>query len=259
MKMKNVLSYAITIMLMAVVLLPREIQAQSVAINEANFPDPVFREYLLYYQNDGNGYLKESVKDKEELDLSYMDIKDLTGIEYFSGIDELDCSHCLLTKLDLSKNTRISDLWVNSNQLTSLNLAGTNVRRLWIQYNQLRGEAMDALINSMPTAGLGDGRIYVMGFYDDHEEGNLCTTAQYKALTQKGWTVYMDDHGDHIEYGEWTAQHGEPTAIDSISTEDAGDATVYDLQGRQLKGQPSKGISIIRQKSGEARKVIKLK
>ena len=54
-------------------------------------------------------------------------------------------------------------------------------------------------------------------------------------------------------------RQGEPTAIDSISTEDAGDATVYDLQGRQLKGQPSKGISIIRQKSGEARKVIKLK
>ena len=157
--MKHLHSSIITAVLTAMVLMPVEMQAQSVEINETNFPDPVFREYLLYYQNDGNGYLKESVKNMDELDLSYMDIKDLTGIEYFSGIDELDCSHCLLTKLDLSKNTRISDLWVNSNQLTSLNLAGTNVRRLWIQYNQLRGEAMDALINSMPTAGLGDGQI----------------------------------------------------------------------------------------------------
>ena len=254
MKRQFLLSLAVTTMLTAAVLMPGEMRAQSVEINETNFPDAVFREYLLNYFNDGNGNLSESAKTQDEFDMSYNDIKDLTGIEYLSGMHQLDCSHCQLTKLDLSKNIYLSDLWAKDNQLTSLNLTGTEASRIWIQFNQLRGEAMDELISSLRIVEWGE--IFVMAFYDNKEEGNLCTYEQYRALREKGWTVYMDDHGSNIEYNEWVAEHGEPTAIRSTSTKATVEPTVFDLQGRQLKGQSAKGINIIRKENGEIRKVF---
>lgn len=49
-------------------------------------------------------------------------IKDLKGIEYFTGLKELDCSHNELSSLDLSNNTKLEKLSCNSCALTSLNL-----------------------------------------------------------------------------------------------------------------------------------------
>lgn len=250
---QRLLSLAVTTMLTAAVLMPGEMRAQSVEINETNFPDPAFREFLLNYYNDGNNCLSETAKRVDELDLSYNDIKDLTGIEHFSGVHQLDCSHCLLTKLDLSKNAYLRDLWAGSNQLTSLNLAGTEAERVWIQFNQLRGEAMDALISSLRT--VENGSIYVMAFYDDKEDGNLCTLEQYRALTAKGWTVFIEDHGTSYGYEDWVAQHGELSAIRTATPRTAASAAVYDLQGRQLNGL-SVGISIIRKGTRETKKVI---
>jgi len=250
---QRLLFLAVTTMLTAAILMPGEMWAQSVDLNETNFPDPVFREFLLNYYNDGNNCLSEAAKQVDELDLSYNDIEDLTGIEYFTGLHELDCSHCLLTKLDLSKNIHLRDIWVKSNQLTSLILGGTEAERVWIQFNQLRGEAMDALISSMPTVEKGE--IYVMAFYDNKQDGNLCTRDQYTDLAEKGWTVFIEDHGTYYGYEEWVSEHGELTSIRTAKSDLDANTVTYDLQGRRQKGR-SKGISIIRQQTGEARKVI---
>ena len=112
---------------------------------------------------------------------------------------------------------------------------------------------MDALISSLRT--VENGSIYVMAFYDNKEEGNLCTFEQYRALTAKGWTVFIEDHGKTYGYEDWVAQHGELTAIRTASPRAAASATGYDLQGRQLNGR-SVGIGIIRKETGETKKVI---
>ena len=88
-------------------------------------------------------------------------IADLTGIEDFTALTELDCNNNQLTSLDVSNNTSLIDLKCSSNQLTSLDISNntalgylnceenqliildisnnTNLVRLFCHYNQLTG------------------------------------------------------------------------------------------------------------------------
>jgi len=60
------------------------------------------------------------------LNISYKAISDLTGIEDFTALEELNCQGNLLTVLDLSTNTSLRVLNCSSNNLTSLNIANNN-------------------------------------------------------------------------------------------------------------------------------------
>ena len=62
-----------------------------VAINETNFPDQYFREYILHNEGDRpDGILTDAEMEKErEIYLSGGAIKSLKGIEYFKGLKDL--------------------------------------------------------------------------------------------------------------------------------------------------------------------------
>ncbi|GBU20992.1 hypothetical protein R80B4_00879 [Fibrobacteres bacterium R8-0-B4] len=51
------------------------------------------------------------------------DISDLSGIEYFTALEELNCGYNHLTALDLSNNTVLTSLACDSNQLTELDIS----------------------------------------------------------------------------------------------------------------------------------------
>lgn len=53
-------------------------------------------------------------------------ISDLTGIEYFTALTQLNCGGNLLTSLDLSNNTALVLLGCHDNQLTNLNVKNGN-------------------------------------------------------------------------------------------------------------------------------------
>ena len=52
-----------------------------------------------------------------------MELTDLSGIEWFTGLEVLDCSDNQLTELDLSQNTALVQLYGEGNQLRSLDLS----------------------------------------------------------------------------------------------------------------------------------------
>ena len=98
--------------------------AGDVAINAANFPDAVFREYVTRYDLDTNGLLS----DEERADVGYMfinsqGISSLQGIEFFTELSNLYCEGNQLTSLDLSRNTALTSLYCSSNRLTALDLS----------------------------------------------------------------------------------------------------------------------------------------
>ena len=95
-----------------------------VEINETNFPDANFRNWLLeqYYVQDGK------ITDEEIAGITYISvsskrISSLKGIEYFTALNFLNCAGNQLTSLDVSKNTALTELHCNSNQLTSLDVS----------------------------------------------------------------------------------------------------------------------------------------
>ena len=102
-------------------------------INESNFPDENFRNYLLSqdYGSDGKLMASEATK-ASQIWVESKNITSLKGIEFFSSLKKLSCAKNKLTSLDLSSNTMLESLYCESNQLTELNLVN-NVQLKWIR------------------------------------------------------------------------------------------------------------------------------
>ena len=153
------------------------------------------------------------------------------------------CNVNQLTSLDLSHNTALRFLCCDYNQLTALDLShNTALTELYCTYNRISGEAMDALIESLPviTDGSGfDGTFCVFGL--DSQEQNVVTRSQVSAAIAKGWTVLTDS------YGTYEGSDGS-TFISSLSGDSRNLGAYdcwYDLQGRRLNVKPtSRGIYI---------------
>lgn len=112
----------------------------SIPINSTHFPDDHFIAYVeLRCDKDGDGTLSQAELDGvTELYAAYANIKDLTGIELFPYLEKLDCKNNNLTRLDVSKNTKLTKLYCEFNQLTSLDLSkNTALTELNCQVNQL--------------------------------------------------------------------------------------------------------------------------
>lgn len=112
----------------------------SIPINSTHFPDDHFIAYVeLRCDKDGDGPLSQAELDGvTELYVAYANIKDLTGIELFPNLEKLDCKNNNLTRLDVSKNTKLTKLYCEFNQLTGLDLSkNTALTELNCQVNQL--------------------------------------------------------------------------------------------------------------------------
>ena len=122
--------------------------ASATPIDEKNFPDPVFREYVRKIV--GNPVLtEEKARQIEALDVSKDNIKkvlgdrdpitSLKGIRYLKYVRDLNCKYQKLTTLDLELNMRVERLNCYGNQLTDLWLrpTGTSLKYLNCSVNQL--------------------------------------------------------------------------------------------------------------------------
>ena len=109
----------------SIVAIDDEPVVEDVAINETNFPDENFRNYIL-----GMSYGKDGRLSAGEIDdITYMsipyrsNIQSLKGIEYFTALTRLECSYNQLTNLDVSKNTALTYLSCTNNQLQDLDIS----------------------------------------------------------------------------------------------------------------------------------------
>ena len=94
-----------------------------IEINEQNFPDANFRNWL-----QSQSYGKDGVITDDEFSLirsinvNNEYLVNLEGIQYFTALTELRCSNNQLTTLDVSKNTALKTLDCSVNRLTTLDL-----------------------------------------------------------------------------------------------------------------------------------------
>ncbi|MCD8014608.1 MAG: fibronectin type III domain-containing protein [Lachnospiraceae bacterium] len=107
-------------------------ETESVEINSDNFPDKIFRDYVSdNCDTDGDGELSQTeISDVTYINVDAMTIFDLTGIEYFTDLEYLECSSNSLTSIDLSKNTKLSSLYCAANNLTSLDLSNNSALKI---------------------------------------------------------------------------------------------------------------------------------
>ena len=111
--------------------------AFSVAINETNFPDENFLLYVIgNFDTDNNVRLSKAEATKvTNIDVRGKTVNDLTGIRYFTELQELFCQNGFeelesdnnLTSLNLNYNTKLTYIGCGQNKnLASLNIAKCN-------------------------------------------------------------------------------------------------------------------------------------
>ncbi len=145
------------------------------------------------------------------------------------------CGKNQLSTLDVSKNSKLTDLYCNDNKLTSLDLSQNPVLNvLDFHVNMIKGEAMDALIESLPTVTEGFGGTLRVIFSEGEE--NVITAEQIAAAQAKGWKpMYFDNY--------WKPY--DATAI-SATLRDKGqkmNGARYNLSGQRVN-ESYKGIII---------------
>lgn len=102
------------------------ISTGDVEINNTNFPDEAFRNYVLNTIAGGSTTLTQAMINKTtNIDLKGLDIKDLTGLKYFTALKILYCQDKPdLTTIDLSGNKKLEVLNITgSNGVTSLDFS----------------------------------------------------------------------------------------------------------------------------------------
>ncbi len=102
-----------------------EMEAPSgIAIDEINFPDEIFRNWVLAKDYGADGILTdEEIATVNTIYVGSENISDLKGIEFFTALKYLYCYYNQLTTLDVSKNTALTELLCSNNQLTSLDVS----------------------------------------------------------------------------------------------------------------------------------------
>ena len=100
-------------------------QVTEVAIDENNFPDADFREYVGRFDTDGNGSLSESeISGCTSIDVGERrSVRSLEGIEYFTALEELRCSSTSVSSLDVSQNPALVTLDCSSTSVSSLDVS----------------------------------------------------------------------------------------------------------------------------------------
>lgn len=109
-------------------------------------PDPNFEQALIDLNLDRTSPTDEIdgvvgfefISDVEELDVSFENISDLTGIENFTSLLELSANNNNLTSVNLSSNQNLTKLFIQGNDLTQLDVSNlSSLQILWCQSNEL--------------------------------------------------------------------------------------------------------------------------
>ena len=182
--------------------------SRDVTIDDTNFPNIGIRHWLLSQDFGSDGVISnEEIAILTSMDLSGLGINDLTGIEYFTS----------LTELNISKN-------------------------------QIKGEAMDNLIASLPTVSSqisartrNDSAPYILYVLDTTtgSEGNEMTEAQVIKALAKGWQPYYYNGTEWMTYAG-----GNLSGIQNVVDDNNRTTPAFNLYGQKLS-VPNKGINII--------------
>ena len=176
-----------------------------VAIDDEHFPDENFREFVKSFDTNEDDRLQDSeIAKVNSMYCSGRQIKDLTGIGYFTELEYLDCGNNEIASLDLRANTKLHIAHCNDNRLTSVNVSGietltllnvttnnlksidvstnTNLEDLYCGYNQLT--ALDISNNlSLRTLNCSDNQLTSLDVTGNPELKDLtCSNNQLTSL-----------------------------------------------------------------------------
>ena len=181
----------------------------AIEINEANFPDAGFRQWVgsTTCDTSQDGWLQASEMALTTVSVTGSDIADLTGIEFFPRMQTLTAVGTQLTTIDLSHNPHVAEIYCH--------------------HNRLNGDGVDAMIANLPTLPAATGSIY--GVWNNHDtmgaETNRFTREQVTAAAAKGWIVKSNENDEWVDY------EGDPYIVFESEMTKAAVVAAFDTDG----------------------------
>ena len=162
-KGKKIFSILLAVMV-CVAMMPAAVFADEVTgveINNTNFPDAQFCKYVKKFDTNKDKVLSAAeIQKATKIRVAGEDIKDMTGIEYFTSMTTLDCQFVDdLAKLDLSKNTKLKELIGAGTKVKTLDLS-KNTKLTSIYWTQGVLKELDLRNNkNLTSVTVGDNKV----------------------------------------------------------------------------------------------------
>lgn len=132
------------------------VDSEFVEINDTNFPDPVFQQYVKdnidtadTTSGQKDGRLSQAERDAvTEININNQNCTNLTGIAYFANLKKLYCNDNKLKELNLEYNVHLKVLDCSYNNLTTLDVS----HNVWL-------DTLECANNGMEKLNLGDSEL----------------------------------------------------------------------------------------------------
>ena len=125
------------------------VDSEFVEINDTNFPDPVFQQYVKdnidtadTTSGQKDGRLSQAERDAvTEINIDNKNCTNLTGIAYFANLKKLYCNNNKLKELNLENNKNLKVLDCSYNELTTLDVS----HNVWLDTLECANNGMEKL------------------------------------------------------------------------------------------------------------------
>ena len=166
-------------------------------------------------------------------------------LSHARALTTLACYENKLTQLDLSPCTKLTGLGVGENLLTHLDVSHNSELQILDCFgNQIKGEAMTALVNGLPDRrGKEPGMFQVIGL-DAKTDGNICLKSDVAIAKGKNWSVQSfsgDYEGEDPTYSVTLTKEGEGTL--TVTGADNLNAVPYDTE-LTIVATPAEGYGL---------------
>lgn len=158
-------------------------------------------EYLHLLYCEDNQLTSLDVTHNPDLGVLGCQKNQLTSLNVTNNLllEQLFCENNKLTSIDVANHNKMMLFNCNDNQLSSLDLTGcTALFQLYFYNNQIKGEAMQNLVNSLETPPNG-GYMVVLDL-DNNIEQNEITESQAAIARAKSWSVEVISNGDFAQF-----------------------------------------------------------
>ncbi|MDO5747456.1 MAG: hypothetical protein Q4P66_07360, partial [Actinomycetaceae bacterium] len=158
-----------------------------IEINEVNFPDENFREFLLDPKNISgagqDGVLTLAERNQiTSLKISSKGLTSLKGIEFFTELTKLDVEGNYLTEVDISANTKLKVVYLRNNQLKSIDFS----RNTALEFIEI----FDNRLQSIDVSMLPDLRF----LHIDHNNLTTLDLTENRKLEASGFVARNNPH-----------------------------------------------------------------
>ena len=178
------------------------------------FPDEVFRNYIATtFDTDGNGTLSDAeIAEAKEIKLKNAGVTTFKGVEWLTALEVLNVSNNKARSLDLSYNKVLQRVYCDGNNLNELIVSpeATGLGELYCYHNNIRGAAMDRLIESLPVCQKNTNWFVCVNLNED-KENNVYTPLHREKASAKNWQAKgFNSEGNYMydpEMVEITAEY----------------------------------------------------